>query len=210
MNHSIKFPLPLNFHIGFVIFSVIMLTLCYKRRKYAYDLYMLIGIASTMLIYIAEPKPVFYALGLEEIILLIMTIVDMIIVARRNDAAEKAREEREEQTAMEVLENAALYDASDDAVLKNAASIEDVSDMSAEGASEISGKSALPEDISEFVGTDGSLSSDTIIFESTSNAVPEKPEETEEKEKVSDILYPYEPEPESAEATEQELSAILY
>ena len=90
MEHSIRFPLPFNLHIGFVIFSIIMLILCFKRRKYMYELYMMIGIASTLLIYVSESKPFFYILGLEEIILLGLTILDMVKVSKANAAAEKA------------------------------------------------------------------------------------------------------------------------
>ncbi len=50
---------------------------------------MLIGVASTMLIYIAEEKPLFYILGLEEFILLALTIIDMVKVSKANDAANK-------------------------------------------------------------------------------------------------------------------------
>ena len=91
MEHSIRFPLPFNIHVGFVIFSVIMLILCYKKKKHAYELYMLIGVASTMLIYASEAKPFFYILGLEEIILFIMTVVDMV-----KDTAEDTADSTEE------------------------------------------------------------------------------------------------------------------
>ena len=93
MEHSIRFPLPLNIHIGFVILSVILLILCYMKRKHAYELYMLIGVASTMLIYVSESKPFFYILGLEEIILFCLTVADMAKVSKANAAAEKAAEE---------------------------------------------------------------------------------------------------------------------
>ena len=93
MEHSIRFPLPFYIHVGFVIFSVIMLILCYKKKKNAYELYMLIGVASTMLIYVSEAKPFFYILGLEEIILFIMTVVDMVKVSKKAQAEEKARHE---------------------------------------------------------------------------------------------------------------------
>lgn len=93
MEHSIRFPLPLNFHIGFVILSVILLILCYMKKKHAYELYMLIGVASTMLIYVSESKPFFYILGLEEIILFCLTVADMARVSKANAAAEKAAEE---------------------------------------------------------------------------------------------------------------------
>lgn len=92
MEHSLRFPLPFGFHVGFVIFSVIMLILCYMKRKYNYELYMLIGVASTMLVYIAEPKPVFYILGLEEVILLALTIIDMAKVSRIAAQKEKEKE----------------------------------------------------------------------------------------------------------------------
>ena len=97
MEHSIRFPLPFNIHVGFVIFSVIMLILCYKKKKNAYELYMLIGVASTMLIY------VFYILGLEEIILFIMTVVDMVKVSKKAQAEEKARLESKSEAADETV-----------------------------------------------------------------------------------------------------------
>lgn len=93
MEHSIKFPLPFNIHVGFVIVSVILLILCYMRRKYAYELYLLIGVASTMLIYIADSKPIFYILGVEELILLCLVIADMAKVSKEIAAKEKAAEE---------------------------------------------------------------------------------------------------------------------
>ncbi len=101
MQHSLIFPLPFGIHVGFVIFSVIMLILCYKHWKYMYDLYMLIGIVSTLLVYTASSKPVFYILGLEEVILLILVIVDMTKVSIAKSKAEKekqAEKETEEQT----------------------------------------------------------------------------------------------------------------
>ena len=92
MEHSIIFPLPFGIHIGFVIISVIMLILCYKKRKYSYELYMLVGIVSTLFVYVCKEKPYFYILGLEEIILLGLTIADMVKVSKAAVAAEKAAE----------------------------------------------------------------------------------------------------------------------
>lgn len=95
MEHSIKFPLPFGIHLGFVIVSVILLILCYAQKKHKYELYMLIGVASTMLVYIADTDPVFYILGLEEIILFIMTVVDMSKVSREERAREKYLKEHQ-------------------------------------------------------------------------------------------------------------------
>ena len=101
MEHSIIFPLPLSVHIGFVIISVILLILCYIKRKYTYELYMLVGIVSTLFIYICKEEPYFYILGLEEIILLILTIVDMAKVSKALAEAEKAKEAAEKEAAEE-------------------------------------------------------------------------------------------------------------
>lgn len=90
MEHSIRFPLPLNIHIGFVAVSVILLILCYMKRKHSYELYMMIGVASTLLIYVSEAKPFFYILGLEEFILLALTVLDMRKVSKAEEAAQKA------------------------------------------------------------------------------------------------------------------------
>lgn len=101
MEHSIIFPLPLSIHIGFVILSVILLILCYMKRKYTYELYMLVGIVSTLFIYICKEVPYFYILGLEEMILLILTIVDMAKVSKALAEAEKAKEAAEKAAAKE-------------------------------------------------------------------------------------------------------------
>lgn len=101
MEHSLIFPLPFGMHVGFVIFSVIMLILCYAKRKFNYELYMLIGVASTMLIYIAGSKPVFYILGLEEIILLALTVIDMAKVSKELAKKEKEKEQNGEGTLSE-------------------------------------------------------------------------------------------------------------
>lgn len=99
MEHSIIFPLPIGFHIGFVILSVILLILCYMKRKYTYELYMLVGIISTMFVYVCKEKPYFYILGLEEIILLVLAIVDMAKVSRANASAQKAENNAAENIA---------------------------------------------------------------------------------------------------------------
>lgn len=91
MNHNIIFPLPTGIHLGFVAISVVILLLCYARRKYAYELYLLIGILSTLLIYlVGDSKATFYILGLEQVILLVMAIVDMAKVSAKQSATEKA------------------------------------------------------------------------------------------------------------------------
>lgn len=104
MEHSIIFPLPLSIHIGFVIVSVILLILCYIKRKYTYELYMLVGIVSTLFIYICKDVPYFYILGLEEIILLVLTIVDMAKVSKALAAAEKAKEEAAKEASEQAPE----------------------------------------------------------------------------------------------------------
>ncbi|MBQ5333906.1 MAG: hypothetical protein J6K92_11730 [Oscillospiraceae bacterium] len=104
MEHSIIFPLPLSIHIGFVIVSVILLILCYIKRKYTYELYMLVGIVSTLFIYICKDVPYFYILGLEEIILLVLTIVDMAKVSKALAADEKAKEEAAKEASEQAPE----------------------------------------------------------------------------------------------------------
>ncbi len=108
MEHSIRFPLPFNIHVAFVILSVILLILCYMKRKHAYELYMLVGVASTMLIYISESKPFFYILGLEEIILFALTVADMVKVSKKNAADEKTKSIPEQDN------DSAAEDAADD------------------------------------------------------------------------------------------------
>ncbi|MGN0642324.1 MAG: hypothetical protein ACI4JJ_04190 [Huintestinicola sp.] len=99
MTHSIRFPLPFNIHVGFVVISVILLILCYSKKKHLYELLMLIGVASTMLVYVTDTKPLFYILGLEEIILFIMTIIDMHKVSKEEAMKEKAEEQAADESA---------------------------------------------------------------------------------------------------------------
>ena len=198
MNHSIKFPLPFEIHLGFVIFSAVMMILCYKRRRHAYEMYMLIGIVSTLLVYIAEPRPVFYALGLEEILLLIMTVADMIIVSRREAAKEKALEEKQEaEEAAAVTENA----VGDTSVQTAAAGL--ISDNSVDeilssygfGSDNGNGENAALSGEQAVETGEGSLSFDTDSLRENGYS-PEVSGDIASEPDVQpgEILYPYEPE----------------
>lgn len=58
---------------------------------------MLVGIISTLFVYVCKEKPYFYILGLEEMILLALTIMDMVKVSKAAAAAEKAEQEAAEK-----------------------------------------------------------------------------------------------------------------
>lgn len=95
--HNIIFALPLSVHIGFAAISTVLLLFCYIKSKHKYDLYMLIGVLSTLLIdFLCEP-PYIYLLGAEEFILLILTILDM----RKTEKTQKELSESTEETAEE-------------------------------------------------------------------------------------------------------------
>ena len=109
-------------HIGFVVISSILLIFCYIKTKRRYDLYMLIGVLSTLLIDVMINPPYFYIFAAEEIILLVLTIIDMHKVAKETEArkatAEKAKEEAENKETEEAEikdDTADTTDGTDDA-----------------------------------------------------------------------------------------------
>ena len=74
---TLVFPLPFGLHVAFVLISVALLIFCYIFKKQRYHLYLIIGIISTMLVYVAHPKIIFYLLGIEEFVLLGLAAFDM-------------------------------------------------------------------------------------------------------------------------------------
>ena len=92
--HHLIFPLPWSIHIGFVVISSLLLIFCYIKTKRRYDLYMLIGVLSTLLIDIMIDPPYFYLFAAEEIGLLILTSIDMHKVSKQLEAQRQAEEEK--------------------------------------------------------------------------------------------------------------------
>ncbi|MCC8042326.1 MAG: hypothetical protein LIO69_02195 [Oscillospiraceae bacterium] len=97
MTENIRFPLPLSAHIIFVVVSVALLILCYIYRRHNYHILLIIGIASTLLVYATDTKPTFYILGLEEFILLILAVIDMVRASRAEALEEKASQSKPPQ-----------------------------------------------------------------------------------------------------------------
>ena len=101
--HHLIFPLPMPLHIGFVVISSILLIFCYIKTKRRYDLYMLIGVLSTLLIDVMCEPPYFYIFAAEEIALLVMTTVDMHKTAKEQEK-KKAEAEKAENDSTETTE----------------------------------------------------------------------------------------------------------
>lgn len=83
------FPLPLWAHIIFVAVSTLLLIFCYSKKKQKYHLYLIIGIISTLLVYIAHPKIIFYILGIEEFALLGLAVYDQHRYEKQEELREK-------------------------------------------------------------------------------------------------------------------------
>ena len=92
--HHLIFPLPWPIHIGFVVISSLLLIFCYIKTKRRYDLYMLIGVLSTLLIDIMIVPPYFYIFAAEEFLLLILASIDMHKVSKQLEAQRQAEEEK--------------------------------------------------------------------------------------------------------------------
>ncbi len=94
---KIVFPLPFHIHIIFVAVATLLMIFCYVKLRRKYQLYIIIGLLSTFLVYIARPKIVFYMLGIEEFILLGLAIWDMKKYEKAEKLREKAAKEQKEQ-----------------------------------------------------------------------------------------------------------------
>ena len=87
--YSVIFPLPLPLHIGFIVISLIVLGIHFKIRKEKYQLYLMLGILSTLLIY-ADNSSLFVAiLGLEELVLFILAMISMHKYTKEREAEEE-------------------------------------------------------------------------------------------------------------------------
>ena len=95
LGDHIEFPLPLWLHILFALLSVSGLIFAYSKQHHKYELYLIIGILSTFLVYLAYPNDIiFYILGIEEFVILGLAIHDMHRVEKENAAKEKAALEK--------------------------------------------------------------------------------------------------------------------
>lgn len=90
--YSVIFPLPLPLHIGFIVISLIVLGIHFKIRKEKYQLYLMLGILSTLLIYIDHSSWFIALLGLEEIVLFVLAMISMHKYTKKREAEEEAAE----------------------------------------------------------------------------------------------------------------------
>ena len=74
-----QFPFPFSAHLIFVIVSVVLLSIQYKRKHYPYLICMIAGIISTLLSYVcSDNKVLFYILGGIQFVLIVAMIILMI------------------------------------------------------------------------------------------------------------------------------------
>ena len=94
MNGNI-FPLPFNTHLIFCIISVAFFLFQYFRSGYKYQILMAFAVPATLLIYVSNNKIFFYAIGLFELIMLILVAISI--------ANEKKRMKKKLATANAVI-----------------------------------------------------------------------------------------------------------
>lgn len=86
---TIIFPMRFSLHVAFALISLVLLLILYRRYKYFYHILLIIGIASTFLIYFCENDLMINILGVEELVILCWIIVDMVKVSKKKARAEK-------------------------------------------------------------------------------------------------------------------------
>lgn len=95
------FPLSLPMHIGFIVISLIVLLVHRKIRKRQYQLYLGLGILSTLLIYVDSSSWYVAILGMEELVLMVLALISMHKYNKEREAEEKAKSEKSEEKSDE-------------------------------------------------------------------------------------------------------------
>lgn len=95
------FPLSLPLHIGFVIISMIVLLVHRRIRKKQYQLYLGLGIVSTLLVYVDSSSWYMAILGIEELVLVVLALISMHQYNKEREAEENARSEKAEENSDE-------------------------------------------------------------------------------------------------------------
>lgn len=95
------FPLSLPMHIGFVIISLIVLLVHRRIRKRQYQLYLGLGIISTLLVYVDSSSWYMAILGIEELVLVILALISMHKYNKEREAEENAKAEKAEEKSDE-------------------------------------------------------------------------------------------------------------
>lgn len=87
------FPLSLPLHIGFVVISVIVLFVHSRIRNRKYQLYLGLGIISTLLVYVDNSSWYLAILGIEELVLVVLALISMHKYNKEREAEEMAKAE---------------------------------------------------------------------------------------------------------------------
>ncbi|GHU52062.1 hypothetical protein FACS1894132_00870 [Clostridia bacterium] len=94
MNNAV-FPFSFGTHLVFAVFSAVFFILQFARLKYKYHLIMAIAIPFSLLIYVANNKPFFYAIGIIEVVFLLACAVNLSIERKKFEAMHTIRETME-------------------------------------------------------------------------------------------------------------------
>lgn len=77
------FPIALNKHIIFCVIAVVFFLFQYIRQKNRYQLALAIAIPATLLVYVSDNKTWFSAIGIFELVMLILSAVLYFLDRRR-------------------------------------------------------------------------------------------------------------------------------
>jgi hypothetical protein len=91
MNNAIL-PFSFGIHLTFAVFGAVFFFLQFARLKYKYHLIMGIALPLSLLIHVAENKTFFYAIGIAEVILLLLCAVNISVERRKLASMHTIRE----------------------------------------------------------------------------------------------------------------------
>ncbi len=87
-----KFPLAFTPHLIFCIFGSLFFIFQFIRQKKAYQVTTAVAIAATLLLYVGDYEIMRPAIGIVELVLIILIFVLMFLASKKEKALEKSNE----------------------------------------------------------------------------------------------------------------------
>lgn len=88
-----KFPLAFTPHLIFCIFGALFFVFQYARQRKAYQITTAIAIAATLLLYVGDYTVMRPAVGIIELVLVILIFVLMFLASKKEKALEQSKAE---------------------------------------------------------------------------------------------------------------------
>lgn len=92
------FPISFNAHIVFTIISVLFFLMQYARHKQPYQLLSAIAIPLPLILYLNSSKVVFNAIGIIELVLVVVIAVMLFSIGAKEDKQKKAEAKAQKES----------------------------------------------------------------------------------------------------------------